>query len=157
MFPQTQFRSYPQFKQRIKKTVWNYGNNFSHTSGRLFHLLSTKTFNDTNKECALHILAPAAVACDIYIVRRSAHPCKLACFCCIGDSNGISYTVKQLPEGSHYFLLSLLRSSCMDFIAFSVLSNLICAETSSCFKSYNSFSFAAKSSSNREICFFALK
>ena len=61
LFPQTQFRSYPQFKQRIKKTVWNYGNNFSHTSGRLFHLLSTKTFNDTNKECALHILAPAAL------------------------------------------------------------------------------------------------
>ena len=23
-----------------------------------------------------HILAPAAVACDIYIVRRSAHPCE---------------------------------------------------------------------------------
>ena len=27
-----------------------------------------------NKECALHILAPAAVACDTYLVRRSAHP-----------------------------------------------------------------------------------
>jgi hypothetical protein len=26
------------------------------------------------KECALHIPAPAAVACDIYLIRRSAHP-----------------------------------------------------------------------------------
>ena len=26
------------------------------------------------KECAWHIPAPAAVACDIYLIRRSAHP-----------------------------------------------------------------------------------
>ena len=26
------------------------------------------------KECALHIPAPAAVACDIYLIRRSVHP-----------------------------------------------------------------------------------
>ena len=33
-----------------------------------------KTDTNVHAECALHILAPAAVACDTYIVRRSAHP-----------------------------------------------------------------------------------
>ena len=32
--------------------------------------------NGTHKECASHILAPAAVAYDNFIVRRSAHPAK---------------------------------------------------------------------------------
>ena len=36
-------------KNILAAVVWNYGNNFSHTSDRLFHLLSTKTFNDTKK------------------------------------------------------------------------------------------------------------
>ena len=42
-------------------------------------------------------------ACDIYIVRRSAHPRKLACFCCIGDSNGISYTAKTAARRQPLF------------------------------------------------------
>jgi hypothetical protein len=35
----------------------------------------TTDFFMLKKECALHILAPAAVACDIYLIRRSAHLC----------------------------------------------------------------------------------
>ena len=41
-------------------------------------------FYRLNKECAKHILAPAAVACDTYIIRRSAHP--------------VSYTHLELPD-----------------------------------------------------------
>ena len=36
-------------------------------------ILSTK-FITKNKECAKHILAPSAVACDISQLRASAHP-----------------------------------------------------------------------------------
>ena len=36
-------------------------------------ILSTK-FITKNKECAKHILAPSAVACDILLLRASAHP-----------------------------------------------------------------------------------
>ena len=68
LFPQTQFRSYPQFKQRIKKTVWNYGNNFSHTSGRLFHLLSTKTFNDTKKATILFFESTTASCISFLLI-----------------------------------------------------------------------------------------
>ena len=38
-------------------------------------------------------------ACDFYIVRRSAHLCKLACFYCIGDPLKISMHQK---EGDRY-------------------------------------------------------
>ena len=33
-----------------------------------------KEFSDITKNVPWHILAPAAVACDTYLVRRSAHP-----------------------------------------------------------------------------------
>ena len=38
-------------------------------------------------------------ACDIYIVRRSAHLCKLACFYCIGDP--LKFSMHQ-KEGDRY-------------------------------------------------------
>ena len=78
LFPQTQFRSYPQFKQRIKKTVWNYGNNFSHTSGRLFHLLSTKTFNDTKKAAILSFLRAQQLLVYLFSLLFTS-----GCHCCI--------------------------------------------------------------------------
>ena len=43
------------------------------------------------KNVPWHILAPAAVACDIYIVRRSAHP--RGAFLC--NRNEVSYYIKN--------------------------------------------------------------
>ena len=38
------------------------------------HSTNSLKLHRKNKECAKHILAPVAVACDIFIIRRSAHP-----------------------------------------------------------------------------------
>ncbi len=58
--------------------------------GGLFCLIGISY--ERTKNVPWHILAPAAVACDIYIVRRSAHlPGGL--FCLIG----ISYETKKAP------------------------------------------------------------
>ena len=48
------------------------------------------------KNVPWHILAPAAVACDIYIVRRSAHP--HGAFLCNG--NEVSYYTKKAADFS---------------------------------------------------------
>ena len=38
------------------------------------HSTNSLKLHRKNKECAKHILAPVAAACDIFIIRRSAHP-----------------------------------------------------------------------------------
>ena len=56
---------------------------------KLHHTLSKISYYRT-KNVPCHILAPAAVACDICIVRRSAHP--RGAFLC--NRNEISYYIK---------------------------------------------------------------
>ena len=58
----------PEEKAQIDSTIQMVKTILSKNAHSEVHLFFT------NKECALHILAPAAVACDTYIVRRSAHP-----------------------------------------------------------------------------------
>ena len=60
------------------------------------HSTNSLKLHRKNKECAKHILAPVAVACDIFIIRRSAHPA--GGFYYIG--NEISYVIKKLPPSS---------------------------------------------------------
>ena len=62
---------------------------------KLHHTLSKISYYRT-KNVPWHILAPAAVACDIYIVRRSAHP--RGAFLC--NRNEVSYYIKKLPYKS---------------------------------------------------------
>ena len=57
------------------------------------HSTNSLKLHRKNKECAKHILAPVAVACDIFIIRRSAHPA--GGFYYIG--NEISYVMRNIP------------------------------------------------------------
>ena len=57
------------------------------------HSTNSLKLHRKNKECAKHILAPVAVASDIFIIRRSAHPA--GGFYYIG--NEISYVMKNIP------------------------------------------------------------
>ena len=57
------------------------------------HLTNSLKLHRKNKECAKHILAPVAVASDIFIIRRSAHPA--GGFYYIG--NEISYVIRNIP------------------------------------------------------------
>ena len=57
------------------------------------HSTNSLKLHRKNKECAKHILAPVAVACDIFIIRRSAHPA--GGFYYIG--NEISYVIRNIP------------------------------------------------------------
>ena len=57
------------------------------------HSTNSLKLHRKNKECAKHILAPVAVACDIFIIRRSAHPAGGSYY--IG--NEISYVIRNIP------------------------------------------------------------
>ena len=57
------------------------------------HSTNSLKLHRKNKECAKHIPAPVAVACDIFIIRRSAHPA--GGFYYIG--NEISYVIRNIP------------------------------------------------------------
>ena len=58
------------------------------------HSTNSLKLHRKNKECAKHILAPVAVACDIFIIRRSAHPA--GGFYYIG--NEISYVIRNINQ-----------------------------------------------------------
>ena len=57
------------------------------------HSTNSLKLHRKNKECAKHILAPVAVASDIFIIRRCAHP--VGGFYYIG--NEISYVMRNIP------------------------------------------------------------
>ena len=63
------------------------------------HSTNSLKLHRKNKECAKHILAPVAVACDIYLIRRSAHPA--GGFYYIG--NEISYVMRNIPVNDEDF------------------------------------------------------
>ena len=68
------------------------------------HSTNSLKLHRKNKECAKHILAPVAVACDIFIIRRSAHPA--GGFYYIG--NEISYVMRNIPvNDEHIFNRSM--------------------------------------------------
>ena len=57
------------------------------------HSTNSLKLHRKNKECAKHILAPVAVACDIFIIRRSAHPAGGFYYI----ENDISYVIRNIP------------------------------------------------------------
>ena len=65
------------------------------------------------KNVPWHILAPSAVACDMFLLRASAHHWHVSAFLCNREFQGIScYTKKGPPPPSGAAILSLsYRSS----------------------------------------------
>ena len=53
------------------------------------------------KNVPWHILAPSAVACDMFLLRASAHHWHVSAFLCNREFQGISYYIKK---GSHRVL-----------------------------------------------------
>ena len=53
------------------------------------------------KKVPWHILAPSAVACDMFLLRASAHHWHVSAFLCNREFQGISYYIKK---GSHRVL-----------------------------------------------------
>ena len=65
------------------------------------------------KNVPRHILAPSAVACDIFLLRASAHPAER--FLLYRKCDAISYKVKRMRDSffdctSFFFMYNLLRS-----------------------------------------------
>ena len=50
------------------------------------------------KNVPWHILAPSAVACDMFLLRASAHHWHVSAFLCNREFQGISYYTKRLPS-----------------------------------------------------------
>ena len=59
------------------------------------------------KNVPWHILAPASVACDIYLIRRSVHPCGAFLL----YRNAISCEAKKTPE-SHLWIQGFFIRIC---------------------------------------------
>ena len=79
-------------------------------------ILSTK-FITKNKECAKHILAPSAVACDISQLRASAHP-RGAFLISRNELSHVSVTrsfldIKNSACQRTHFGKNFLRNSCL--------------------------------------------
>ena len=58
-------------------------------------------FYDRKKNVPWHILAPSAVACDMFLLRASAHHWHVSAFLCNREFQGISYYTKKLPALVH--------------------------------------------------------
>ena len=50
------------------------------------------------KNVPWHILAPSAVACDMFLLRASAHHWHVSAFLCNREFQGISYDTKKRPQ-----------------------------------------------------------
>ena len=57
-------------------------------------------FMNVKKNVPWHILAPSAVACDMFLLRASAHHWHVSAFLCNREFQGISYYTKQQPAKS---------------------------------------------------------
>ena len=75
------------------------------------------------KNVPWHILAPSAVACDMFLLRASAHHWHVSAFLCNRKFQGISYYTKQQPAKSiPHTILAALSAGCALFATFSFLS-----------------------------------
>ena len=52
---------------------------------------------NVKKNVPWHILAPSAVACDMFLLRASAHHWHVSAFLCNREFQGISYYTKRVP------------------------------------------------------------
>ena len=82
------------------------------------HSTNSLKLHRKNKECAKHILAPVAVASDIFIIRRSAHPA--GGFYYIG--NEISYVMKNIPVNDED-IFNRVCNNLLKIIKLSILGN----------------------------------
>ena len=75
------------------------------------------------KNVPWHILTPSAVACDMFLLRASAHHWHVSAFLCNRKFQGISYYTKQQPAKSiPHTILAALSAGCALFATFSFLS-----------------------------------
>ena len=80
-------------------------------------------FMNVKKNVPWHILAPSAVACDMFLLRASAHHWHVSAFLCNKKFQGISYYTKQQPAKSiPHTILAALSAGCALFATFSFLS-----------------------------------
>ena len=75
------------------------------------------------KNVPWHILTLSAVACDMFLLRASAHHWHVSAFLCNRKFQGISYYTKQQPAKSiPHTILAALSAGCALFATFSFLS-----------------------------------
>ena len=75
------------------------------------------------KNVPWHILTPSAVACDMFLLRASAHHWHVSAFLCNRKFQGISYYTRQQPAKSiPHTILAALSAGCALFATFSFLS-----------------------------------
>ena len=75
------------------------------------------------KNVPWHILTLSAVACDMFLLRASAHHWHVSAFLCNKKFQGISYYTKQQPAKSiPHTILAALSAGCALFATFSFLS-----------------------------------
>ena len=75
------------------------------------------------KNVPWHILTPSAVACDMFLLRASAHHWHVSAFLRNRKFQGISYYTKQQPAKSiPHTILAALSAGCALFATFSFLS-----------------------------------
>ena len=55
-------------------------------------------FMNVKKNVPWHILAPIAVACDMFLLRASAHHWHVSAFLCNREFQGISYYTTKAPS-----------------------------------------------------------
>ena len=85
---------------------------------------------NVKKNVPWHILAPSAVACDMFLLRASAHHWHVSAFLCNREFQGISYYTKRLPSkvsrwtAAFSFLQNQLLSS-IPYILFSCFSTFL--------------------------------
>ena len=81
------------------------------------------------KNVPWHILAPSAVACDMFLLRASAHHWHVSAFLCNREFQGISYYTKRLPSkvslsGQQPFLSFKISFSAQFHTSYSAVSAL---------------------------------
>ena len=52
---------------------------------------------NVKKNVPWHILAPSTIACDMFLLRASAHHWHVSAFLCNREFQGISYYTKRVP------------------------------------------------------------
>ena len=86
-------------------------------------------FMNVKKNVPWHILAPSAVACDMFLLRASAHHWHVSAFLCNREFQGISYYTKRLPSkvslsGQQPFLFFKISFSAQFHTSYSAVSAL---------------------------------
>ena len=84
---------------------------------------------NVKKNVPWHILAPSAVACDMFLLRASAHHWHVSAFLCNREFQGISYYTKRLPSkvslsGQQPFLFFKISFSAQFHTSYSAVSAL---------------------------------